>query len=79
MLPLCTVFLCYVTICLHGSMDEDFNWFAVHVFDDTVGHSWQTCVIVVGVCPFFVLLRCFLSIAKRKSGREICVLVDLYR
>ena len=19
-------------------MDEDFNWFVVHVFDDTVGH-----------------------------------------
>ena len=63
-------------------MDEDFNWFIVHVFDDTVGHSpcvtWQILCFCSGcfvwaLAPFFVLLRCFLSMAKRKSGRGICV------
>ena len=28
---------------------------------------------VWALAPFFVLLRCFLSMAKRKSGRGICV------
>ena len=45
-------------------MDEDFNWFVVHVFD-TVGHSpCVTCQILCDCCgclvwalaPFFVLL-----------------------
>ena len=56
--------------------------YIVHVFDDTVGHSpcvtWQILCFCSGcfvwaLAPFFVLLRCFLSMAKRKSGRGICV------
>ena len=63
-------------------MDEDFNWFVVHIFDDTVGHSpcvtWQILCVCCGcfvwaLAPFFVLLRYFLAMAKRKSGRGICV------
>ena len=59
-------------------MDEDFNWSVVHVFDDTVGHSpcvtWQILFVCCGCLVwalnlFFVLLRCFLSMAMRKSGR----------
>ena len=39
---------------------------------------WQSCVFCSGcfvwaLVPFFVLLRCFLSMAKRKPGRGICV------
>ena len=36
-------------------------------FDDTVGHSWQTCVIVVGVCPVF----CFASLFSLDSETKI--------
>ena len=61
----CVQFSCVMS--QFASMDEDFNWFAVHVFDDTVGHSWQTCVIVVGVCPVF----CFASLFSLDSETKI--------
>ena len=57
-------------------MDEDFNWFVVHVFDDTVGHSpcvtWQILCFCSGcfvwaLAPFL----CFASLFSLDGETQI--------
>ena len=57
-------------------MDKDFNWFVVHIFDDTVGHSpcvtWQILCFCSGcfvwaLAPFL----CFASLFSLDGDAQI--------